>query len=122
MMSETIRISPPNSQLFISDKDGGVVPDFLPQHAILSTPSGITFICFPEQDGPTEVTLGSLDDVDSGKAPAFEGELETPSRTVVVSTVEWKKVLQVQVANTQSLVKIWLSHPKWPEKVTIGLK
>ncbi len=121
-MRKTIQISPPNSQLFISDKDARVVPDFLPQHSILSTPRGITFVCFPEQDGPTEVTLGSLEEVDTGRAPAFEGELETPSRTVVISTVEWEEVLRVQVASARSLVKIWLSHPKWPEKVVIGLK
>jgi hypothetical protein len=121
-MSETIQISPPNSQLFISDKDGGRVPDFMPQRAILSTPSGITFLCFPEQDGPTEVTLGSLDEVNSGEVPAFEGELETPNRIVVISTIEWKAVLQTVVQGARTKVKIWLNHPQWPDKVIIGVR
>jgi hypothetical protein len=121
-MSETIQISPPNSQLFISDKSGGSVPDFVPQRAVLSTPSGITFLCFPEQEGPTQVTLSRLEEMNSGEAPAFEGELETPSRIVNICTIEWKSVLQAQVTTTRTHVKIWLSHPQWPDKVVIGLR
>jgi hypothetical protein len=121
MTNETIRISPPNSQLFISDKNGGVVPDFLPHPAVLSTPSGITFICFPEQDGPTEITLGAVSEVHPGTPPTFEGSLETPSRAIIVSTVEWKKVLEAEVPQATTHVRIWLNHPKWPDKVIIGL-
>jgi hypothetical protein len=89
---------------------------------ILSTSSCISFRCYPEQDGPTEVTLGEVDEVDPGGAPAFEGELETPNRALIVSTVDLETVLQTTVLNARTKVKIWLSHPRWPEKVIIGLQ
>jgi hypothetical protein len=89
---------------------------------ILSTSSCISFRCYPEQDGPTEVMLGEINEVDPGSVPAFEGELETPTYTVIVSTVDLEAVLQTAVQNTRTKVKIWLSHPQWPEKVVIGLQ
>jgi hypothetical protein len=51
----------------------------------------------------------------------FDGELETPSRTVVISTVEGKTILETPVANERTHVWIWVSHPRWPDQVTIGL-
>lgn len=87
----------------------------------MATPSCISFACFPAQDGPTRLLLGAKDDVDPGTSPTFEGELETPNRAVVVSTVDDKIVLRTAVPGAQTHVRIWLSHPQWPEKVIIGL-
>ncbi len=120
-MYAKISINPINSLLFISDIGGGVPPKPVRGPMILSTSSCISFRCYPEQDGPTEVTLGRIDEVDPGRVPAFEGELETPSRTVIVSTVNLETVLRTAVQNAQTKVKIWLSHPQWPEKVIVGV-
>jgi hypothetical protein len=63
-----------------------------------------------------------MDEVDPGGVPAFEGELETPSRAVVVSTADLERVLQTAVQDVRIKVKIWLSHPQWPNKVIIGVR
>jgi hypothetical protein len=115
-------IRPVNSILFISDVNGGEVPEWVRGKMILATPSCLSFQCYPEQDGPTEITLGSLDELDRREVPAFEGKLETPSRQLVISTVDRETVLQMQVKNAQTQVKIWLSHPQWPENVIIGVR
>ena len=118
--SKTIR--PVNSLLFVSDPSGGVVPEWIRGAMVLSTPSCISVGCHPEQDGPTEVILGPADEVDPGDQPVIDGDLETPGRVVVISTVERKSVLEARVPDTQTRVRIWLNHPRWPDKVVVGLE
>jgi hypothetical protein len=72
-------------------------------------------------DGDTQVTLGSAPEVDPGVSPAFDGLLETPSREVVVSTVEHETVLTAPVPAARTRVRIWTNHPTEPDEVTIGL-
>lgn len=120
-MLTTIKISPVNSLLFVSDIGGGTPPEPVWGAKILSTPSCISFACFPEQDGPTVVTVGSPSEITPGPLLVFEGLLETPRHTVVLETAEHERVLSMGVASAQTKVRIWYSHPKWPDKVTIGL-
>jgi hypothetical protein len=118
---KTISYSPPNSLIFISDRKGGEPPVPIWGATILATPSCISIACFPEQDGPTAITLGGEKEIDPGYAPEFEGRLEIPNREIVVSTVDSKVILAQQVNGTSVQVKIWRSHPKWPENVLIGI-
>lgn len=89
---------------------------------VLSTASCISFRCFPEQDGPTEVVLGKAKDVNPGDQPVFEGELETPTRTVIVSNVERETVLKAEVPEIRTRLRIWMNHPQWPSTVIVGLE
>ena len=114
------KIRPVNSLVFISDPAGGAVPEWLRDVLILSTPSRISVGCYPEQDGTTEVVLGKAEEVDPGGRPAFAGDLETPNRSVVVSTVEGSTILQCGVPERRTHVRVWVSHPRWPDKVVIG--
>jgi len=113
---------PVNSLLFISDRDGGEVPEWVRDELILSTSSCISIACYPEQDGPTTVTLGPLWEVEHEEQPTFSGYLETPNRAVVVSTVDQQTVVEAKVPKTRTHVRIWLNHPRWPDQVTIGLE
>jgi hypothetical protein len=88
---------------------------------ILATSSCISFRCYPEQDGPTEVVLGMIGEVVPGGQPEFDGYLETPNHAVVISTVERETVLETKVPETRTRVSIWLSDLRWPDKVVIGL-
>ena len=119
-MSSTVKVRPANSILFVSDVDGGAPPTPVRGSMILSTASCISFRCFPEQDGPTEVTLGPAIDVKPNGPPSYEGDLETTKHKIVVSTVEGQTVLEADVPKSRSRVRVWLSHPQWPERVTIG--
>lgn len=120
-MSAVARVRPINSLLFLSDPNGGEPPVPVRGPMILSTASCISFRCYPEQDGPTEVVLGAARDVGPGRQPEFEGDLETPNRAVVVSTVEEETVLETKVPDARTHVRIWLNHPRWPDRVIIGL-
>lgn len=119
--TQHIRIAPPNSLLYISDSRGGTVPEWKRGAPILSSPSCISFSCLTFADGETDVTVGAASDVDPGVRPAFDGSLETPSRTLELSTVERNTVMQTAVPAESTRVRIWTNHPTEPDKVIVGL-
>jgi len=121
MSLKKITIAPLNSLLFLSDPDLGEAPTPEWGAQVLSTPSCVSFACFPEQDGPTEISLGTRSEVDPGTAPVFEGDLETSHRAVVITTVDLKTVVRMDVPDSRTHVCIWYSHPRWPDKIAIGL-
>jgi hypothetical protein len=120
-MIKSTRIAPPNSLLFLSGPDGGQAPYPIRDVFVLSTSTCISVRCLPEVDGETNVVLGPANDVDPGGALAFDGMLETPEKKIILTTVEGQMVLATDVRNLYTRVRVWLSHPKWPEKITIGL-
>jgi len=61
-------------------------------------------------DGETEVTLGPADEVNPGELPAFDADLETPNKAVVVWTVERETVLETTVPTSQTRVRIWVTR------------
>jgi len=87
-----------------------------------STSSCIAVGCLPFIDGETDVTLGETSAVDPGGVPVFDGNLDTPNRRVVVSTVEWDTLLEIEVSDIRAHVKIWTNHPQWPDKVIVGVE
>jgi hypothetical protein len=121
-MFTSVKIRPLNSLLVVSDPNGGTPPIPVRGALVLSTSSCITIGCSSEQDGPTEVVLGDMNEVDPGSRPAFDGVLETPSRAVVVSTVDGDTVLQANAAEPRTHVTIWLNHDRWPDKVIVGVR
>ena len=120
-MHRSVRVSPPNSLVFISDPNGGDAPVPTRGAMILSSPSCISVGCFPEIDGETEIILGPASEVGLNRLSDFVGTLETPNRIVAVSTVEGATLLDVRVPASTTRVRIWLSDPRWPDKVIIGL-
>jgi len=121
-MIKSIRIAPSNSLLFISDPNGGEAPDPVRGALVLSTPSCISVACLMWQDGETEVSLGSDVGVHENWIVAFDGMLETPNRSVVVSTVEGNAVLEAHVPGTRTRVRIWLNRLSEPDRVAIELQ
>jgi hypothetical protein len=120
MQSRLVR--PVNSLIFVSDRGGGVVPEWEKDKQILSTSSCISIACYPEQDGPTEIIVGHTQEVDPGSGAAFNGILETPSRSVKISNVTHDAFLEMDVPDRATRVRIWLNHPRWANKVIIGLE
>lgn len=120
----TVKIVPPNSLFFISDARCGSVPDpdeIARQAGITATASCVAVCCLAEIDGPTEITIGPADEVGRAEPPAFEGFLDTPTHTVVVSTVESTELLQVAAAGDRTQLKIWTNRKREPDNVVIGL-
>jgi hypothetical protein len=116
-----LQISPMNSIIFISDQGKGSVPDWVRGSMIQGTERCIGVVVHPEQEGPTELKLGAGAEVDPGYRASFDGWLQTPERSVVISEADYIEIARYAVASQQTRVRIWLSHPTWPERVAIGL-
>lgn len=85
-MAASITTAPANSLVGISDVKKGVVPESIPESGIAATESCILVACYPEIDGETKITLGPAAELDPEDAPAFDGQLETPSCIVRIVT------------------------------------
>jgi hypothetical protein len=73
------------------------------------------------QDGETDVPLGPAGDVDPGGPPAFDSQLDTPNRSVIVCNIYREIALSEPVRNTRTRVRIWLNRLRWPDRVIVGL-
>lgn len=115
------KIRPVNSLIFISDKAGGNVPLWEENKQILSTNSCVSVACYPEQDGPTEVILGTADEVDPGYQPSFDGLVVTPSGVLSVQGVTHDLILAMTVSSRTVRVRIWPNHRRWADKIIVGV-
>lgn len=114
-------IKPVNSLIFISDRTGGEIPVWQKERQILWTKSCISVVCYPEQDGPTEVILGTGREIDPGFRAQFDGTLEIPSSIVTVQNVTHESLLSMEVAEQIVRIRIWPNHPRWANKIIIGV-
>ena len=114
-------IRPVNSLIFVCDQTRGITPSWQKDKQILWTDSCVSIACYPEQDGPTEVTLGTVDDVDPGFGPQFDGLLKIPSGILTVQNVVHELLLTISLSGQIVRVRVWLNHPRWADKVAIGV-
>lgn len=119
-VTRSVKIAPPNSLLFVSDVDGGQAPVPVLGAQILATKSCLSIACYPWVDGETAVTLGPSREVDPGTPPAFDGELETSSHALVISTVEQETILSENVPAARTRVRAWVNKSSMPDQVIVG--
>jgi len=119
-MSQTIKIAPPNSLLFISGPEGDQPLDFSFMKTIRWNATCITISCLPFIDGETEVTLGAAAEVDPGWPPAFDEPL-IANGSIVVSTSERSTLLELPVTGDRTRIKIWINDDEEPDKVIVGV-
>lgn len=100
--------------------DRPMVMDRLP--LVVSADSSIAVICQCDAEGETEFRLGLRPEVNPGSPPIFEGRIKTPSRTVVIRSVEDDTILQMPVPQTETTIFIWVNHPTVPDQVIVGVE
>jgi len=74
-----------------------------------------------DSNGKTDVTIGTPQELGEVADPAFDGELATPSRSVVVWTVAREIILRAPTVHLKTRVRIWVNHPSEPDRVAIVL-
>ena len=111
-----------NSLLFIRDSSMDALPTIDGNGSVWSNPTCVAVSCLPNCDGVTEIIIGDLADVQSGTATlVFERLLETPSRSVIVQSVEGATLLRREVPGAATHVKIWTNGARDTDKVIVGL-
>jgi hypothetical protein len=119
MTSVSMKIALPYPVIFVADPEGGEVPKDIGDSLITATTSCVAVGCYPDVDGPTELTLGPLKSVDPGRVPDFSGKLQTPSHKLAIHSAE-DKLLEVPVHRGVTTVSIWVNHATSPDRVWVG--
>src|SRR5262245_16212082 len=120
-MRTTKIIRPVNSLILVCDQTGGVTPSWQRDKQILWTDSCVSVACYPEQDGPTKVTLGTADDVDPGSTAQFDGLLKIPTHVLSVQDIVHESFLTMNVSDPVVRIRVWLNCARWADRVTIGV-
>jgi hypothetical protein len=118
------RIQPPNSIIFICGDGNVEVPYDLidPNKSIVAASRTMLIVCvMPEVDGETELTFGRSNEIDPGWPPGFVGAIATPTRRLIIHDVNNQILTQQSDVPDITRLRIWFSHPLWPERVLIGI-
>jgi hypothetical protein len=109
-----------NGLVFVSDINGGKLSEKMSDEMVQATSSCIAIRCLHEMDGPVELTLGSIRELGETGPPEFDQAIETPNRRLMISGVLGEPLLQTDVPQTQTRVRVWRNHPVWPDKIVVG--
>jgi hypothetical protein len=110
-----------NSLLWIRDPTLRALPEIDGLGAVWHTPACVAVSCLPDCDGATKVVIGPSGEVDRDVSLVFDGELLSPSRTLIVDTVMDEELLRVEVPRPTTRVRIWTNGHHAAENVVIGL-
>src|SRR5262245_61617221 len=122
-MNTSTMVSPPNWMIGIVGSRAAEPPESMSSTPprIASTPSYILIGCSSDVDGPTMITLGPEPQVAASDHLIFDGMLDTPHRNVVVVTIFLEKLLDAQVPNTRTHVRVWVNDLRYPNQVSISV-
>ncbi len=112
----------PYSIILLAGKGNREIPELVDGQLIVTTPTCIAIGCRADVDGATSLTLGDQADVMRSQVATYRGVLETPTRVVLLQTVEEQHVLEMQVDSARTVVTIWANHPYEPDDIVIGLE
>lgn len=118
-MKET-RAAPMNSMVFVSDNVASPSPEHVYGALISPGPFCVSVGCYPDVDGETEFILGPSSEVEREDMPRFDGVLETPTRHLIIATVLNDVLLQDEVIDLKTRVRIWSDHPRWPKQIVVA--
>jgi hypothetical protein len=119
LTAKSATFSPIYSLVFIEDSQpGAAVPDLAPP--IAATGSCITVHCSLNSAGPTNFTLGGTSEVDPGRQPDFESRISTPSKQLIIRTVERQIILEASVPSDETSVRVWVNGASAPDEVIVG--
>ena len=109
-----------NPVVFISDINGGQLPENITDEMVQYSATCIFVRCMGSVDGEVELTLGPAQEVALREAPEFDGSIDTPSRRMMISGPDSEPIVQAETPDTRTRVRIWRNHPVWPDKVVVG--
>lgn len=117
---KSTKFSPINSLVFVWDNLGSEPPEPVWGNLICYNATCVSIGCYPEVDGDTEFFLGKAEEISSEFSVVFDGLIKTPNKSLMISTVDEKILLEDRVSDLETRVRVWVSHPRWPEKVVVG--
>lgn len=120
-MRSVVTIAPPNALVFLHGETSVAFPLPIWGAQILATNSCVSMRCKADVDGPTEIVLGGLAEVGLVRRADYEGLIRVRGGRVLITTVVDDVLLHMAFDGDVAMVRIWRSHPLWPDSVTIGI-
>ena len=74
----------------------------------------ILFMCYPEPEGPTELSFGTGDEVRVDGLPICERILKTPGRRIAVEGVDGDGIFSMATKATETRVRVWANRDWLP--------
>lgn len=121
MKPRSVSIPVPNAILFIQDPSIWDLPEPVDNAGIWATSSGITLSCLHEQEGNTNITMGSMSEISPTHHLIFDGYLDSPDHRIVLQIVPGEIIFEQKVQGSRAHVKIWTDGSRWPGKVVVGV-
>lgn len=120
-MADWIEIAPPHSLILVVGSRKVEVPQSFNGALIASTDTCIAVGCKAEDDGPSRVSLRSIETVSSADDPAFVGWLSTSDRVVALETVFGERIVEIPTPQSTTRILIWVNDDKEPDEILIGI-
>lgn len=121
MMVESINWHALNCLIFISDPKSKDTPEIDGIGGLWTTSECVAVGCLPDSDGPTKITLGPVKEVGTHNKLLFDGAVKTPSRKLSVGSVLAETIIETDVPNTVTHLKIWTNGHPASDIVIIGV-
>jgi hypothetical protein len=123
-MSRTASIQPVNSIIFIHGGGSFNIPadEIDRRKSLVAASDDCLVVCVhPEIDGPTDLIIGRGVDIAPDRLPDWAGRLSTLTRRVIIDQVDEHIIHDQIVSSHAPTICLWFSHPRWPERVLIGI-
>lgn len=121
-MKQTTLIRPAYSQVVICDPTAKIeVPLWQRGVGFVTSDTCILFGCYPNSDGPTDLTFGTGDEVYGEGTPTCEIVLKTPGCQIAIETPEGDGIFSMPTKGAETLVRVWANRNWAPDKVIIGI-
>jgi hypothetical protein len=120
-MVKYLEVRPQNSIILLEDSGGGSVPNSIGSKLVVATESCVVIGCRAESDGSTKITIGTDGEVALQSLPIFEGRLSTPSKVLILSTVDGTRLFERSVPQSFTNLRVWANDPNEPDEIVVGI-
>lgn len=120
-MIKTARCAPPYSLLFVEDADGATAIEARSIGLCSVTAECIVISCLTFSDGETSISVGPCSAVTTPNHMVVDCLLKTPSRRLVVQTVEDEVLVEMPVTEGETRLRVWTNAAVEPDVVVIGI-
>lgn len=110
-----------NSLVFVHDASNEDIPEIDGIGGLWTTPTCVAVGCLPDCDGDTKIVLGPAKEAGTHKHLLFDGTVETPTRKLRVDTVLAETLLETDVLDTKTHLKIWTNGHRASDIAIIGI-
>lgn len=124
MISETLWIAAPNSQILLTDEVKNRHPGLV-RAAVAVGRNGLALPTLMSQDGDTEVRVivgsGPFGPQAPDLAIVFEGRLSVPSRVLALSSVDLTVYRRIPVGSDRPRIRVATNHHSEPNIIELAI-